>query len=223
MKQDPVLRGPRVYTERGERYRITAHGGLHYIRGNSAPYFSITADQDVAIGGCWREDSGGCLHELILRFWPDLADLVALHLSDIDGAPMHAAANGWYDLAGALGGAGERYHVGNSERHFPITPDPATPWKNSEYRYPTLDECLTIFADHCRIPRVEAAMILHEVQCELGPEQESHSAPAHRRSDIDRAKARLAVICDSMRPRWKAEAEACIAKHGLVVYGDEWK
>ena len=23
--------------------------------------------------------------------------------------------------------------------------------------------------------------------------------------------------CDAMRPRWKAEAEACIEKHGLVV------
>jgi hypothetical protein len=30
------------------------------------------------------------------------------------------------------------------------------------------------------------------------------------------------MFVDTQRPRWKAEAEACIAKHNLRVFGDEW-
>lgn len=46
---------------------------------------------------------------------------------------MHAAANGWYWLAGYYGGAGERYHGGSGD-----------------YRK-SPEDCLTIFADHVRV------------------------------------------------------------------------
>ncbi len=98
--------------------RFTIFGGLHNIKSNHAPYFTITAEERDPRTG--RVDSCGCLHEQILKIRPKYADLVAMHLSDIDGVPMHAEANGWYQLAGALpNNAGQQYHGGNSERHFP--------------------------------------------------------------------------------------------------------
>jgi hypothetical protein len=44
---------------------------------------------------------GGADHETILRAAPELAPLVAAHLADLDGTPMHAEANGWYFYSGA--------------------------------------------------------------------------------------------------------------------------
>lgn len=51
MKSDPLLAGPKIYTENGTKYRLVAKGGLHYIRGNRTPYFSLTASQDRNGGG----------------------------------------------------------------------------------------------------------------------------------------------------------------------------
>lgn len=185
---------------------------LHKI-GNQAPYFSVTG----TIYEHGRNVCGGCIHDEILAIWPDLAPVVALHLSDIDGVPMHFVGNGWYDLAGALGGAGERYHVGNSERHFPITPDPKTPWRNTEYRHPTKAECLQIFADHCRIPLAEAAQIAWEVECAFGPENESHAGGLHSASDYARGRKVWEKIAATMLPRFKAEADAAIEKFRITV------
>jgi hypothetical protein len=215
-----------IYTRGGERYRIRAQGGLNYIRGNGAPYFSITADQRRAERGVWREDSGGCLHEEIETQWPGkFSDLIALHLSDINGVPMHFLGNGWYNLAGCLGGAGERYHVGNSERHFPKDPadlDPAKPWSTTDYRMPTISECVPVFARHCRIPLAEAFAIVEAVRLELGPENEANNAPPYSKQDYKRARAKWDAIGAAMLPRFKAEADACIARHSLTVYGDTW-
>ena len=73
---------------------ITVEAGLYYIRGNSAPYFSVTA----VIYERGKDVDGGCLHEMILKYFPQLAPVVALHLSDNDGTPIHAEANGLYHL-----------------------------------------------------------------------------------------------------------------------------
>jgi hypothetical protein len=170
-------------------------GGLNYLRGNRAPYFSLTYS---------APHGGGAGHDAILKLFPCFADLAALHLSDIDGVPMYAEGNGWYNLAGALGGYGERYHVGNSKRNFPITPAADTPWKTTEWRLPTEAECLGFFARHCRISIEEAAAIRDEVRA------------------AGDARRRWAEIMETMRPRWKAEAEACIAKHKLQIFGDPW-
>lgn len=45
-------------------------------------------------------DAGGMQHELILDVAPELAPLVAVHLADPDGRPMHAVSNGWYYYSG---------------------------------------------------------------------------------------------------------------------------
>lgn len=217
MKGDPIIREWKQFKERGQLYRIRAFAGLHYIRGNSAPYFTITGETQRAERGYWREDSGGCLHTEILKHWPELDDLVAMHLSDISGAPMHDGANGWYWMAGAMGGAGEQYHGGNSEMQH---------WKPDGsfdgFRCATPNESLIIFAKHARIPVADAMKLRDDLLVELGPAQEDAGAPAHRPADFKRAKAKLVQWMEAQRPRWKREAEACIAKHGLKLYGDTW-
>lgn len=118
---------------------MVVNATLHYIRGNKLPYFSVTADvyslRKVGGRSYRRWESGGAQHELVLEHFPELAPLVALHLSDMDGVPMHAVGNGYYWLAGALGGLGEKYHGSNNGthttaqcrdvaiKHFRITPE----------------------------------------------------------------------------------------------------
>lgn len=64
------------------------------LRGNAAPHFTITAD--VLVSG--HMIAGGAMHDTIVEHFPQFADLVALHLSDHNGVPMHAEANGAYYL-----------------------------------------------------------------------------------------------------------------------------
>lgn len=59
---------------------------------------------------------GQCVRELMEAF-PELAPLAALHLSDRNGVPMHAEANGLYFYRGARGHAnGWRDLYGHAER-----------------------------------------------------------------------------------------------------------
>lgn len=46
-------------------------------------------------------DFGGADHDSILAAAPELAPIVAAHLADQAGTPMHAEANGWYFYSGA--------------------------------------------------------------------------------------------------------------------------
>jgi hypothetical protein len=93
---------------------LFVEGGLHYIRGNAAPYFALTytAHRKGFPNQCY---SGGAGHEEILKRFPRFADLAALHLCGPDGASN--LSNAWYWYAGALGGLGERYHGSNDGSH----------------------------------------------------------------------------------------------------------
>lgn len=205
MRGDPVLR-EKKFTEDGHCYTLRAYGGLNYIRGNSSPHFTLTGTQ-------WRDgldDIGGCIHEEILKHWPELSDLAAMHLSDMDGAPMHAEANGWYFLAGALGGLGEQYHGANRNRDWKTRDNPVTEEDKAQ--------SLEIFARHCRITLDEArALAAHVLGDKLKP-----GFPGMR-DEVAACRTRWRVACEAMRPRWAAEAAACIAKHGLVLFGDHWE
>lgn len=157
--------------------------GLCYIKGNELPYFSVTASGKPKKGG--GGEFGGCCHELVLDVAPDLAPLIDLHLSDINGAPMHADANGWYWMAGHLGGLGQTYHGCNGDRP-----------KSS-------DEALEIFAKHARVSTNEArglAVFLLDTLNLDGP----HAA-----------RQAFSIWIAAQRPRWKAEAEKAIADFGL--------
>jgi hypothetical protein len=154
---------------------IVIHGGLHDIKGNASPYFSITADvyENNRLVSC------GCQHDLILEHRPNLADLVALHLSDIDGQPLHALENGFYWLGG-------------------------THWQRPDYK---------VAAEHFRISESEARNLT-----ELFGDHFSQTGGFLTQSMAAQAKARLAEWVKRQKPRWKAEADACIAEHGLTVY-----
>lgn len=194
-------------------------GGLHYLKGNSAPYFSITTCAWYGKTKSTRNEAFfGCNHEFVAEHAPEFEDLIALHLSDIDGVPMHAVENGWYWLAGAVKGHyGERYHGGNSKgRH------------GGEYREPTREECLEILARHLRISYEEAAQLAATIVVEpidehlhigMTVEQIDELAAAAK----NEAKAKFAAFVDAQKPRWKKEADAAVKKHGLKVYGAKWE
>jgi hypothetical protein len=81
------------------RHSISATAQLVHLSGNTRPYFSVTGEirnlrrkEDNQIETC------GCIHEEIAEHFPELSPLITLHLSDDDGTPMHAAANGAYFL-----------------------------------------------------------------------------------------------------------------------------
>lgn len=96
------------WREGNTTYRGEVTYGMHYIFGNSSPYFSITAlterktttRKGFNASQCketvWVEDSCGCLHDLIKKKAPHLASLIEFHLADQDGLPMHYLENGWY-------------------------------------------------------------------------------------------------------------------------------
>jgi hypothetical protein len=60
--------------------------------GDQKPYFSLTGR--VVENG--RESVSGAIHKEILEAFPQLEDAAALHLSDMDGKPMHSFENGKY-------------------------------------------------------------------------------------------------------------------------------
>ena len=187
------------------RERITVKGGLYFIRGNSAPYFTITAEQPGL---------GICGHDDIERIFPGrFTDLIALHLCKSDGVPMHAAANalhftggtGRFELtqtgifASGLETLLKRHDkagcLADAKRMLGIEEDACRVWK--PWQAPDAAQ----LARHLRIDLEHAQRI-----CADNPD-----------------KAFFEALVEGLKPRWKAEAEACIAKHGLVVFGDKWR
>lgn len=61
--------------------------------------FSITGD---IYRGTSKNDSafsmGGCIHDEIIKYFPEFKIFIDLHLSDFNGAPMYAGGNGYYNL-----------------------------------------------------------------------------------------------------------------------------
>lgn len=73
----------------------TADGGNLVVKiETERNYWSITAD--LYEKGSRSVFACGCLHEDILRCAPELGVFVKLHLSDLNGVPMHAIENGLY-------------------------------------------------------------------------------------------------------------------------------
>ena len=174
--KDPILA---KYRSNDGKMRFVVNGGLHYLRGNNAPYFGITAS-----GYDHGSEFSGCCHGLILEHFPQFADLVALHLSDNDGVPMHALENGFYHLGG-------------------------THWQHPKY---------DVAARHFRITEIEARQLTRD----LFGDSFSEIGGFLSKGEAVKAKTRLGNWVEDQKLRWKAEADACVAKHGLMIYGDEW-
>ncbi len=204
-------------------------GGLWYHQDNRKPHFSLTMERGPKGG---TANSFGCDHDLILKYYPKFADLAALHGSDIDGAPMYAAENGWCSLAGALPNqAGAKYTAATSRRHYP-KPEGAPRCgsrDNTDYRNPTPDECLEIFARHARVT-VDTARELRGKLVTIWTDTREASEFDNRNVEFmhwtaaswSQASTYFNSWIEDQRPRWKQEAEACIQHHGLKLYGDPW-
>lgn len=227
--RDPLLAN-RIYTEGDIKYSIRVHGGLHYIRGNSAPYFSITADHyRVCRNGRRKWVSFGAQHELIERLWPGkFTDLIALHLSDIDGAPSHGGTGtGIYYARGGQ-------WLGKPRTWLPIEEKwDGKDQASDEYlidrlvRYLRCDRLTAKVLRAAGKAEVEYEIALHDYEDRRRrfDAEESSGIAVHPGSPPEASKAReyMTGIIEAMRPRWKAEAEACIARHNLKVYGDHWQ
>ena len=191
MGADPVIR-EKTYKKDGEEYRLKVIAGLNYLKGNSAPYFSLTAEQERKNrAGRWGYDCGGCCSELILAHYPELAPLAALHLSDIEGAPVHAEENASYY---ANGGA----WFGNDFLPLKVAGNRATP-----------QDCIKRLMRHLRITQDQAGSIWEQwARYRIAP------------SGYAEGRKVMAALCNELRPRWKREADEAIEKFGLVVFGD---
>jgi hypothetical protein len=107
----------RTFRDADGRYYIKATAKLSWHKGNKKPYFSLTAE-----GKDHGSEFGGCCHDEILKQWPDLQPIADLHLSDIDGVPMHALENGFYHLGGTHW---QRPKFDVAARHFRISENAA--------------------------------------------------------------------------------------------------
>lgn len=167
----------------GYKGQFTITAKAYHIGGNSHPHFSVTGDISTPAERRRGDgQAGGCLHDEALAVWPEIEPIIRLHLSNADdGAPIHAESNGYYWLAGIVGGLGEKYHGGSGNSGK----SPA--------------ECLKILADHLRVPFNEADRIATAI------------AATFRDSGSEAAKAAFAAYIDEQRPRWAQEAKDGLA------------
>ena len=95
-KHQVKVYGPKIYTEGGETYKLTATVRYDDQCGNGHNSFGITGAQyRKRRNGTWEEDCFGCMHETIIKHFPELAPYIKWHLCDSDG-PMHYLANTSY-------------------------------------------------------------------------------------------------------------------------------
>lgn len=149
------------------------------------PYFSVTGEVSTAASRRSDVEMCGCLHELVLKHFPETAPVVALHMSDMDGVPMHAAENALY-WAGGIINLSQRYHGGNGS-----SPK-------------SCEDCARILGEHLRITTDEARALAVAA---------AHECPQEWREEYGAAIAKGYIVdfCEAQRPRWKAEADAALA------------
>ena len=66
---------------------------------NGHAEFAITGTvYEQYANGHWYDAEGGCIHDVIAKYFPKFQLFIALHLCDAKGAPMYAQVNGFYHL-----------------------------------------------------------------------------------------------------------------------------
>jgi len=164
--------------------KIQADANLHYIEGNDSPYFGVTAS---------GAGFGGCCHELILEAFPELAPIVAIHLSDMDGSPSHGVANGLYWI--------KEGKADTLSSHLRIT----------------LEEAEKIINEYRDIFSNSTEEKLSELKTYLEAQEDQEEPNQAQTKELELLKA-LKVNADliatnqikAMTPRWKKEAEEAI-------------
>jgi len=159
-------------------------------------YFSITADlcedstfRNSKIHAC------GCMHDEILAIMPKLKPFVDIHLSTLDGSPMHSVENGFYWLFGA------------ASIQMPYGPTQSA------------ETCFSYLLNHLRISEQEGNEILGKVvnayidgKAELVFEELTRENLTKQRDQgVFKAKNLFSKIVDEQKPRWEKEAKEAIA------------
>lgn len=184
---------------------------MSWLRGNKAPYFSVTGRQDRLNNTRWVDNMGGCIHEQIeKKFRGQFSDLIALHLSDMDGAPLHDGANAFY-FAGGCG------HMKATEEGLK--------------RYGFQRECKSSGVDYDTVKHLieDPTKPVEVFERWDGTPNVNHLA-SHLRIPLALAESMVAGVLagelnrdyfdkfvEEQKPRWKAEAEAAIKKHNLII------
>lgn len=89
----------KLFTENGTTYRINVNIRLNDECNNGHEDFAITGTlYEKAKNGRMIDISGGCIHDDILKHFPQFKIFVDLHLCDFKGATMYPTANGFYNL-----------------------------------------------------------------------------------------------------------------------------
>lgn len=115
----------KTYVENGTTYRIQVEIRFDDSCGNGHNTFSITGTISEKLPvNRWREYSGGCIHDDIIKHFPELAPFIKWHLVSTDG-PMHYLANTMYhasnrDCWGKLKGEPAQYRTSIKFGSFPI-------------------------------------------------------------------------------------------------------
>lgn len=186
--------------------------------------FAITATT-YSPSGKW--ESGGCCHEEILKVKKSLKPFVDLHLADEDGVPMYAIENGFYHLQGVLGIA-EHDHKCTLEdfaAYLRISATEATrvvkdfkkilnttnvrdfksviknEWDN-EYHFKKAAEQLKSTHSDISAIRIKEFEALSKEAAKKG-EAAKKALAKHRNA----GKKEFSDFIDTLRPRWKQEAD----------------
>lgn len=165
------IRTDRYFSLTGELYERSR-------RTSDPDYTQIDGIGYVMVGG-------GAMGDELVKIWPKLAPLNALHLSDIEtGEPMHGLENGWYWLAGYMTAKG-------------WTPETYGPTMAT---YPgamthTTEKCREYFARMMRVTPADVDTL------------------ADRLAPLDKAEGRAEFILwyRDQRPRFRAEALDALA------------
>lgn len=89
----------KFFTENKEEYRITVTVSLDDDCHNNMCEWSVTADiRRKNKCGTYGEYMGGCCHDEVAKYFPELAKFIPLHCSNHYGAPMYPVGNGIYHI-----------------------------------------------------------------------------------------------------------------------------
>jgi hypothetical protein len=115
-KDQKKVFGPKVYSENGHVYRITAHVRYDDQCGNGRNSFSITGEIEEKRLRKWVDVCGGCIHDQIAKHFPHLVPFIKWHLTSSDG-PMHYIENSMY-WAGKRGYCNGQHNSPPNLEHF---------------------------------------------------------------------------------------------------------
>lgn len=127
--------GPKAIKYHGQEATIIATVRYDDQCGNGHNSFAITADIKAAKGRGDRDLAGGCCHEEVAKYFPELAPLIKWHLTGSTG-PMHYLANTIFhasdrDHNGLLKGESRQIVNGRTKLPCWILKGPGTKYQDS--------------------------------------------------------------------------------------------